>query len=129
MKKEIQKKRVLIVEDDQNLLNTLADIFIDEKMEVLKAENGEEGLALALKEKPDLLIVDIIIPKMDGLEMLRKVRESEWGHNASVMVLTNIGDADKLAEALEIGVDEYLLKSEWKLEDVIAKAKRVMGIV
>lgn len=129
MKKEIQKKRVLIVEDDQNLLNTLAAIFIDEKMEVLKAENGEEGLALALKEKPDLLIVDIIIPKMDGLEMLRKVRESEWGHNASVMVLTNIGDADKLAEALEIGVDEYLLKSEWKLEDVIAKAKRVMGIV
>ena len=123
------RKRILVIEDDRDLREAIVDKFRQEKFEVLEAQNGEEGLAAALREKPDLLIVDIIMPKMDGTEMLKKVRENEWGRNVPVMILTNISDAEKLAEALEIGVDEYLLKAEWKLQDVLKKAKKIMGVI
>lgn len=123
------RKRILVIEDDRDLREAIVDKFRQEKFEVLEAQNGEEGLAAALREKPDLLIVDIIMPKMDGTEMLKKVRENEWGRNVPVMILTNISDAEKLAEALEIGVDEYLLKAEWKLQDVLEKAKKIMGVI
>ena len=129
MQEAKERKRILVIEDDRDLREAIVDKFRQEKFEVLEAQNGEEGLAAALREKPDLLIVDIIMPKMDGTEMLKKVRENEWGRNVPVMILTNISDAEKLAEALEIGVDEYLLKAEWKLQDVLEKAKKIMGVI
>lgn len=127
MKEVKSNKKILVVEDDIDLREAIAEKFKSENFEVFEASDGEDGLEKALKIRPDLILLDLIMPRMDGTTMLRKLREDEWGHLVPVIVLTNISDAEKLAEALEIGVDEYLLKAEWKLKDVVDKVRKIIG--
>ncbi len=129
MKEVKSNKKILVVEDDIDLCEAIAEKFKSENFEVFEASDGEDGLEKALKIRPDLILLDLIMPKMDGTTMLRKLREDEWGRLVPVIVLTNISDAEKLAEALEIGVDEYLLKAEWKLQDIVDKVKKILGIL
>lgn len=129
MKEIKNNKKILVVEDDIDLREAMVDRFKAENFEVFEASDGEDGLEKALKIHPDLILLDLIMPKMDGTTMLRKLREDQWGHLVPVIVLTNISDAEKLAEALEIGVDEYLLKAEWKLKNVVEKVKKILGVL
>jgi two-component system, OmpR family, alkaline phosphatase synthesis response regulator PhoP len=114
-------KKVLIVEDEASLLLSLADNLSKEGFDIIKAENGEKGLALALEEKPDLILLDILLPKMDGLTMLKKLRQDEWGKDAEVIILTNLSDNRSVSDAMEQGSYDYLIKTDWKMGDVIAK--------
>lgn len=91
---------------------------------VLQAPDGKKGLALALSEHPDLLLIDIIMPEMNGEELVRAVREDDWGKNASIMMLTNVGDADQIAAVQKYGVVDYMVKSNWELEKVVANIQR-----
>ena len=116
-------KKVLIVEDEAALLKVLAEKFSLEGYSVFEARNGEEGLAAALLEHPDIILLDIVMPKMDGITMLKKLREDVWGHDAEVIVLTNLSDNTKLAEAMELGSYNFLIKTDWKIGDIIAKVK------
>ena len=117
------KKTILVVEDEISLLNALRDKLTRENFAVLEAKNGEEGLEVALREQPDLILLDIVMPKMDGMTMLRKLREDLWGKSAKVIILTNLSDNEKIAGALEQKSQEYLVKSDWKIEDVVAKVR------
>lgn len=90
---------------------------------MLKAKNGEEALASALNEHPDLILLDLLMPVMDGITMLKKLREDAWGKEAKVMVLTNLGEEAKLKESKALGVVDYLVKADWKIEDVVQKIK------
>src|SRR3990167_6145262 len=117
------KKTILIVEDEISLLNALRDKLTREGFSTLEAKNGEEGLEVALREHPDLILLDIVMPKMDGMTMLRKLREDLWGKSAKVIILTNLSDKEKMAEALEQKLHKYLVKSDWKIEDVVAKVR------
>ncbi len=76
---DTQTKKILVVEDDVPELNALRDKFTREGFSILTAKNGEEGLAIALREHPDLILLDIIMPVMDGITMLVKLREDSWG--------------------------------------------------
>ena len=87
----------------------LVDTFTREKFSVLQATNGEEGLTVALRDHPNLILLDIIIPVMDGMTMLRKLREDAWGKDVPVILLTNLNDAEKAADALEHGVYDFLV--------------------
>lgn len=116
-------KIILIVEDESSLLLVLHDRLLSEGFQILKAKNGQEALALALKEHPDLILLDLLMPVMDGITMLRKLREDAWGKNANVIVLTNLGGDEKLVEAKTLGVTDYLVKADWKIEDVVQKIK------
>lgn len=120
-----KKKKILIIEDEKTLLEVLAKKFLDEKFDVIKAVNGKEGLKIALRERPDLILLDIIMPVMDGMTMLRKLREDSWGKEVEVVILTNLSDVAKVQESLLRGVYDYLVKSDWRLEDVakIVKSK------
>ncbi len=91
---------------------------------ILQATDGKRGLALALAEHPDLLLIDIIMPEMNGEELVRAVREDDWGKNASIMMLTNVGDADQIAAVQKYGVVDYMVKSNWELEKVVANIQR-----
>ena len=117
------KKTILVVEDEISLLNALCDKLTRENFAVLEAKNGEEGLEVALREHPDLILLDIIMPVMDGITMLKKLREDAWGKNAKVIILTNLSDNEKVAEAMRQETFEYLVKSDWKIEDVVAKVR------
>lgn len=112
-------KKILIVEDEIDLCDIIADQFKHESFDVLVARDGEEGLAMATKHHPDIILLDIVMPKMDGLTMLQKLREDKWGENANVILLTNLSDNEKVAEAMKNKTYDYLVKSDWNIKDVV----------
>ena len=110
-------KKLLIIEDELPLLRILSREFDNKNTMVIGAADGQEGLRLALQEHPDLVLLDLIMPKIDGLTLLKKLREDDWGKNAQVLILTNLeGDAEKTLTAIENGVFEFLVKTRWSLE-------------
>lgn len=127
MNEENQNKSVLIVEDDESLRDVLKDKFESSGFAVFEAKNGIEGLEEIEKNNPDLVILDIVMPKMDGIEMLKKLKQKEKEKNIPVVLLTNISDTDKINEAISLGVKDYMLKAEWKLKDIVIKAQEVMS--
>jgi len=125
---EMINKKILIVEDEAPLRNAVSDILSFEGFTVFQAKNGQEGLDISLKEHPDLILLDLMMPVMDGLTMLEKLRADDWGKGASVILLTNINDPGKVAQATEAGSYDFLVKSDWNIEDVVKKIKTRLGI-
>ncbi|MBZ9569875.1 response regulator [Patescibacteria group bacterium] len=123
-----KNKTILVIEDDAPTLQALVDTFTSEGFHVLKAKDGKKGLELALKEHPDLVLLDIIMPKMDGMTMLKKLREDEWGKDVQVVILTNLSSVEKTAEALKGRVYDYFVKTNWKLEDLVKRVKERLGV-
>ena len=120
--------KILIVEDEPAMLDVLSTKLTQAGLTVIIAENGQEGLNLALIQHPDLILLDIIMPVMDGMTMLRELRKDSWGRSAKVVLLTNLSEAGKADESFEQGVYDYLVKSDWKLEDIVNKVKGKLGI-
>lgn len=120
-------KKILIVEDDNILRLTLNNNLAREGFEIIEAKNGEEGLVTSSREHPDLILLDIFMPVMDGITMLKKLREDSWGKDAKIIMLTNLSDKEKLAEAMAQGSFDYLVKSDWKIDDVVKKVKKRIG--
>ena len=123
-----KKKKILIVEDEEALKLALKKKFSKEDFEIIEASDGEEGLERAEKENPDLILLDIVMPKMDGMTMLRKLRQRKFGKEMPVILLTNLADTDEVNKAMELNVFDYLVKSNWDIEDVIKKVKTKLGI-
>ena len=122
-------KVILIVEDELSLRNALRDKLRHEGFGTLEAKDGEEGLQLALSQRPDLILLDLVMPKMDGIAMLKQMKNDEqWGKKAKVIILTNLNDYDKLAEVMTLGTYDYLVKSDWKIGDVLKKIKDKFGM-
>jgi len=120
------KKKILLVEDDTALRNVLGDKLNLEDFTVLEAKNGEEGLIVALKDKPDIILLDIIMPKMNGVEMLKKLREDQWGRTVPVLLLTNDSDPEHIRETLKVNASDYLIKADWQLDDIVKKIKETL---
>jgi two-component system KDP operon response regulator KdpE len=118
------KRSVLIIEDDIALRKVLNDRLSDDGFITLEAENGEVGLVQALAHHPDLIILDIFMPKMDGISMLAKLRSADsWGKHVNVLVLTNSTDAQTIATVTGYGSIDFLIKSEWSLEALVARIR------
>ena len=118
-----EKPTVLIIDDEVSLLTMLGDRLSKDGLNVLKALDGDEGLRMSLENHPDLILLDIAMPRMDGLTMLGKLREDKWGANAQVILLTNLSGNEKLAASLEHGVFDYLVKSDWTMEEMSKKVR------
>ena len=93
---------ILIVEDDEAMLEVLIDEFKREGFKTLSAKNGVEGLDTALEKHPDIILLDILMPEMDGLTMLTKLRDDKWGKDVPVILLTNYSDMDKISESVQL---------------------------
>ncbi len=117
----MEKKKILIVEDDVALLNVLVEKFTKEGYKVVTAKDGAVGLKTAFLERPDMILLDIIMPVMDGMTMLQRLRKDEWGKKAAVILLTNLNSAEKVSDALESGAFDYLVKADWFLQDIVDK--------
>lgn len=118
---------VLIVEDDKILSEMYADAFKVNKFNVILAEDGEKGLDLALSEKPDIIILDLALPKVYGTEIMQSLRIDTWGKTVPIIVLTNLNVDGKILEAITKYSPMYcLLKANTKPEEVISKAKEVL---
>ncbi|KKQ41385.1 MAG: hypothetical protein US60_C0042G0018 [Microgenomates group bacterium GW2011_GWC1_37_8] len=120
-------KKILIIEDEEAVLDILDKKLREEGFETVTSRDGKEGLEIALREKPDLVLLDLILPTMDGLTLLDKLRADVAGKNLSVVILTNLDNAEKIEEGRKKGVYDYLVKTDWTLEDVIKRVKQVLN--
>ncbi|MEI7620148.1 MAG: response regulator [Candidatus Falkowbacteria bacterium] len=119
-------KKILIVEDETTIANPLRMKLEREGFQVLLADNGKKGLTLALKEIPDLILLDIVMPVMDGVAMMEKLREDKVGKKIKVMVLTNLTQLSGEKSFDENTASDYLIKSEWKIGDLVKKIKKII---
>src|SRR3990167_3987504 len=119
--------KVLLVEDDMNLREIFEMRLQAEGYTTSVAGDGEEALVVALKDKPDLIILDIMMPKMSGFEMLETLRASPDMGDVKVIMMTALGQAEDRARGEKLGVIKYLVKSQVTLEDFVRTAKEILG--
>lgn len=116
-----EQKTILIAEDEQAMLRALSDKFSRSGYNVLEAGNGEQAEVMAIEQKPDAIMLDIIMPKQDGIETMKNIRNKggKWGQEVPIVMLTNLSDADNVAEAAKFGVYDFLVKTDWRLDEVV----------
>lgn len=119
--------KIMLVEDDNNLREIYEARLLAEGYEIVSAKDGEEALALAVKEKPDLIISDVMMPKISGFDMLDILRTTPETKNTKVVMMTALSQAEDKSRADKLGADRYLVKSQVTLEDVAAVAKEVLS--
>jgi DNA-binding response OmpR family regulator len=113
-------KKVLIAEDEEAMLNALETKFSKEGFTVFAAHDGEEGFNFANKEHPDIILLDIIMPKIDGIELVKRIREvGHWGKEVPIIMLTNLSDPESVSVVAKYGVFDFLVKTDWRLDDVV----------
>jgi two-component system alkaline phosphatase synthesis response regulator PhoP len=124
-------KTILIIEDEEPMLNALATKFEKDGFNVLKAQDGEEGLKEGLDKRPNIMMVDIIMPKMDGISLIKKIRieGGEWGKEVPIIMLTNLSDSESVSEAANYSVYDFLVKTDWRLDDVVRLVRQRLNIV
>lgn len=114
------KKRVLIVEDEQTIHKMLVEKFTLEGFDVMSAIDGAQGLELALLKHPDIILLDIIMPRMSGLEVLEKLRKDPWGASVPVIMLTNVDNPAYTNRATKLNVSRYLTKINTTPSEIFA---------
>ncbi len=119
---------ILIIEDELPLLRILTQKFEKEGFNILQAKDGIEGLAMAKSHHPDLLLLDLILPGLPGMSVLHELRQDAWGKATPIIILTNLSDSQKVAEALQQDVGDYLVKSDWMLQDLVKKVHEKLGM-
>jgi len=123
----MSKKKVLIVEDDNFVAEVYSTKLLEMGHEVRIAQNGEDGLRMVGEEKPDLILLDIIMPVMGGIEMLTELKGKEEWKQIPVILLTNIGEKESVQKVRSLGVQDYLIKSHFTPAEVIEKIESVLG--
>ncbi len=118
--------KILIIEDDQAISQMYRIKFESEGYSVETAENGKLGLALAETMKPDIILLDLMMPEMTGDEMLKKLRATTWGKTIKVVILTNMGEAEITENVLELGVDGFIVKAQYTPTQVVEKLKQIL---
>jgi DNA-binding response OmpR family regulator len=123
-----QQKTILIVEDDVDILYIYSVGLKAKGFSVLTAENGKDGVALALTKHPDLILLDLIMPEMDGMTAFKEIRQDVWGANVPVFILTNLNPtSEQLIKDVVVQKPLfYMVKSDWKLDDIADKINEVL---
>lgn len=124
----MDKYKILVLEDDRELNNAISDKLKEEGFNVISAYDGVEGERIALSEHPNGILLDIVLPEKDGLEVLKAIRADKWGKTAPVVVLTNMGDIENISKAVEYESSDYIVKAEASLDDIVSRLKSRMGV-
>lgn len=119
-------KKIAIIEDDYTILEMYKMKFEHAKFKVVTALNGQEGLELIEKEKPDIILLDIRMPVMSGDEMLREMRGSKWGKDIPVVVLTNISRDEAPRTLWHLGVSDYIVKASSTPQMILEKVQELL---
>lgn len=117
-------KKILLVEDDQTLSETYTERFTAEGFELKSAKNGEEAMALALAFKPDLILLDIMMPKVSGFDVIDILRNTPETADIKIIVLSALGQQEDIDKAKSLGADDYLVKSQVVLADIVDRVRQ-----
>lgn len=120
-------QKILIIEDETALNQSLGEFLKEEGYAVLSAFDGEEGIAIAKKEKPSLVLLDIVLPKKDGYGVLDELKKDPETKGIPMILLTNLESPEDIQKAFDKGATTYLVKSDYKMEDIVNKIKETLG--
>ena len=126
MLKPMERSSVLIVEDDEDIRTLYKTALLDAQMTVYTAKDGRDGVELALKHHPSVILMDIMMPNLNGHEAVRKIRADSWGKDAKVIFLTNFSDAENVVYAVEEGSEAYIVKANAEIEEVVNNVRTAM---
>jgi len=119
-------KTILIIEDDKFLLGLIAQKLIKEGFEISEAVDGEEGIKKVKEEKPDLVLLDLILPGIDGFEVLSRMREESTLTSIPVIILSNLGQKEDVEKGLKLGAVDYLIKAHFTPGEIIDKIRAAL---
>lgn len=118
------KQTILIVEDESPAALALSDVLKSEGFDVLVASNGKEGLATAIAKHPDIILADLKMPEMGGLEMIREIRkDAPWGATVPVVILSNIADGATVTDTQDAGAADYFIKGDIQMSEIITRIR------
>lgn len=123
----MESKKILIIEDDLTLRNVLSEFLESEGFLVSVASDGEEGLNMINNSNPDVVLLDIILPKKNGFEVLKEVRNNKEKTHIPFILLTNLGSLSDIEKALELGATTYLVKGDYQIREIVEKIKEVLA--
>ena len=116
-------KKILFIEDESALQKTFDDALEGRDYTIVHALDGESGLRLAKEEKPNLILLDLILPKMNGFDVLSNLKKDSETNSIPVIVLTNLEDMGDIQRALDLGATTYLVKANYRLEEIVKKVE------
>lgn len=120
-------KKILIVEDDKFLRELIGEKLFKEGYETVFAVDGEEGLTKAKSDKPNLILLDLILPKIDGFEVLNKLKEDPATEIIPVIILSNLGQREDIEKGLTLGAKDYMIKAHFTPAEIVEKVKTIIG--
>ncbi len=115
----MENKKILIVEDDPAIIKPIVFLLGKKGIAALTAANAEDGLLIAYQDAPDLILLDILMPKIDGFTMLEKLKSDEKTKNIPVFIISNLGSDEKIKRGMELGAKKYFVKTNWSLADIV----------
>ena len=121
-----EKTKILVVEDEAILLTALSEELRQQGFDVVGAKDGVEGVEKVNSERPHLVLLDLVMPKLDGIGALKQMKANPETKDIPVVILTNLSDYDKIAEAMALGAKDYLVKANYRLEELVDKIKTVL---
>jgi DNA-binding response OmpR family regulator len=120
----MNKKKILIIEDDRSLQRIYKTKLQQEGYEVIRALDGPEGIEKLRSEKPDLILLDLVLPKIDGFEVLKNIRKNKETSGLPVIILSNLGQKEDIERGLNLGADDYLIKAMHPLTDILMRVRK-----
>jgi DNA-binding response OmpR family regulator len=127
MNTHISSPTILLIEDDQTLRELYAIAFIKAGYHIIMAENGEQGCRVALERHPNLILLDIDMPLMNGHEAAASIRQDAWGKDAKILFLTNHSDPQTVAHAAIQNPEDYIVKAETPIHEIVSHVKTLLG--
>jgi DNA-binding response OmpR family regulator len=121
------RKKILIIEDEQTLIKALELVLNKENYSIAVAIDGESGLELVKEFKPDLILLDIILPKMNGFEVLKRVKADKKLSKIPVLILSNLGDESDVTKGITLGAVGYLIKTNYRINEVMDKIRQILN--
>jgi DNA-binding response OmpR family regulator len=120
--------KIAIIEDDQTISQMYRMKFQSDGFDVQMASNGRLGVALVEEFGPDIVLLDLQMPEMDGAEALTEIRKHDWGKDIPVIILTNMGEEESPAALKKLGVESYIVKADLTPSQVVARVKETLGL-
>lgn len=122
-----KKSKILLIDDDAALRETLAEFLKKEGFDVVSASDGEKAIDIAKEESPSLVLLDIILPRKSGYEVLEVLKKDKKTRDIPIVILTNLASLDDIEKALGLGATNYLVKGNYKLQEVVEKIRSILG--
>ena len=118
--------KILIIEDDKFVRELIFQKLTEEKFEVVAAKDGEEGVEKTESEKPDLVLLDLILPGVDGFEVLSRIRRNPLTEKVPIVVLSNLGDKGDVDRGIKLGANDYLIKAHFTPKEIVEKVRNIL---